>query len=635
MNKFMLRKINYYGQNYYFESPQFTNGLNLITGDNGSGKSTLSDLIYYSLGGTVKQFNPKESEVHKQIIDDKNNFVECYVDINNVSYKFVRKFNSDESNIIIVENIKTQQSDSYYLNRNSEKFIFSDWLLDKLEIPKLKLYQGSKSFILGFNHLMRLLYHHQLSDSYYIHKQPDGKSNYINDSLDIRKTIFEVLTSNASIEYYDSINKLKVLEYKILSKKNLVDAIITTNREINKEFGKSNSKFVQQELDELTAQKNAYEEMLESYEIRIRKNYDEDIENIKIGILKTQEKINKNQDSLNILTKELDEFYTLHKVQQTEIKNIERIILSSEYLGIFTPDKCPICSKEIDRKIGKCICGTNLDERVYQNFFYTQKDHNNILSTKKVAIRTTEDAIRFNKNEILNIEERLNSLNKIMSIKRKELLKLVSNTPEEQLFSKIRSLNKSILELEKKIESKRVILDMLRKYELEYKALKELEEKYNDLFLSNKTHETKHQAKMQKIIRLFSEVYQSFLINTDKEIINAKIDSDYLPIINEGYYKNTASKVHRRLFYYMSLLKLSISGDIPHPKFMLVDTPQNFGIDAEALKIIFTEIEKFCIEYYKEDFQIILTIKSDFVNHLEDINPIYNIDDKLLIPTNE
>jgi len=631
MNRIFLKNINYYGENYYYESPVFNNGLNIITGDNAAGKSTLSDLIYYGLGGSVKQFNSDKDELHREIMSDKNNYVELYLEVNDSSYKLVRKFNSDESNIIIVGNLDTGESNSYYLHRKSESYVFSDWIIELLGIPQLTLYQGNTPFILGFSNLMRLMYHHQLSDSHYIHKQPDGKSNYVNDSLDIRKTIFEVLTSEASIEYYDSLNQLKILEYKILSKKNLVDALITTNEEINDEFGKSNSIFVQKEIQDLHNQVNVYEDQLKALEERISSDYDEEIQSLKFEISRMQDRSNRLQTSIDLMYKEKDDFYTLHRLQDSEIKNIERILLTSEHLGIFTPEKCPICSRELERELGNCVCGSALDEEIYQNFFYTKKDHDTILSSKKVHIRTTQDAIEHLKSEITSHEDQVISLNSIIINKRKSLLKLVSNTPSEQVFTKMKSLNRTISSLYKKIDNRKVILEMLKKYEFEYSELQSLKESYGSKKIENKVQEAKHQKKMQSIVKSFSEIYQGFLINTDEEIMNAKIDSDYMPIINEGYYKNTASKVHRRVFYYLTLLSLALEQDIPFPNFLLVDTPQNFGIDAPALMRIFSELEKFCVRNNEKNFQIILTIKDDFVTHLEKIKPIHKIEDKLLI----
>jgi len=55
------------------------------------------------------------------------------------------------------------------------------------------------------------------------------------------------------------------------------------------------------------------------------------------------------------------------------------IINTQEKLMIIDSEKCPICGESLsDREENHCICGKKLDEKKYQNFFYSQKDHETI-----------------------------------------------------------------------------------------------------------------------------------------------------------------------------------------------------------------------------------------------------------------
>ncbi len=56
MGNLVIKKVKYDGEKYYFSSPEFTSGINIIEGDNGSGKSTLCYFIEYCLGGDIKFF---------------------------------------------------------------------------------------------------------------------------------------------------------------------------------------------------------------------------------------------------------------------------------------------------------------------------------------------------------------------------------------------------------------------------------------------------------------------------------------------------------------------------------------------------------------------------------------------------
>ena len=73
MGNIKIKSVHYNGDNYYYDSPEFTDGLNIIRGKNGSGKSTLCDLIYYAMGGDVYQFKRDSLTQHKEITTDTNN----------------------------------------------------------------------------------------------------------------------------------------------------------------------------------------------------------------------------------------------------------------------------------------------------------------------------------------------------------------------------------------------------------------------------------------------------------------------------------------------------------------------------------------------------------------------------------
>ena len=56
MGSLVIKKIEYSGDKYYFTSPEFSTGINVIKGDNGSGKTTLSFFIEFGFGGYIKVF---------------------------------------------------------------------------------------------------------------------------------------------------------------------------------------------------------------------------------------------------------------------------------------------------------------------------------------------------------------------------------------------------------------------------------------------------------------------------------------------------------------------------------------------------------------------------------------------------
>lgn len=227
MGSLRIQKVVYEGTNYHFESPLFDENLILIEGDNGTGKSTFCNLIYYGLGGRVSEYSRKEKkEQHKQITEDKNNRVELYIKINNESYKLTRHIDDNDITVsstleacdistkskILIHNNDAPTSILQVFRSPEVEYIFSDWILSKLEITVVELYQGYRNFKINFTDLMRLIYHDQQPDPKGVYKKIDTQSNFMNDSELLRKAIFELLVGKTFSEYYESLSKSKALE---------------------------------------------------------------------------------------------------------------------------------------------------------------------------------------------------------------------------------------------------------------------------------------------------------------------------------------------------------------------------------------------------------------------------------------
>ena len=114
MGSLIIKRVLYNADDYIFESPELSEGINIIVGDNGSGKSTFSYILEYGLGGDIKYFKPSDKEKHVIITKDKNNYVIIELEINDIKYEFKRFIGKDD--------IFISKSNSFYgrlsLNRN-------------------------------------------------------------------------------------------------------------------------------------------------------------------------------------------------------------------------------------------------------------------------------------------------------------------------------------------------------------------------------------------------------------------------------------------------------------------------------------------------------------------------------------
>lgn len=192
MGRLAVRRVVYSGEKYSFESPYLNDGLVIMEGVNGHGKSTFMNLIYYGFGGRVQSFNKHDDNVsnkHNEICNDKNNYVELLIEINGKEYELTR-YIGDNLIFILGEDEEVIQTCVYRKQSDESTIVFSDWILSKLDIDVFDIVQGTKNFKLNFTDLLRLIYHDQATEVDKIYKEADN-SNFLSDSLEIRKAIFE------------------------------------------------------------------------------------------------------------------------------------------------------------------------------------------------------------------------------------------------------------------------------------------------------------------------------------------------------------------------------------------------------------------------------------------------------------
>ncbi|MCU1805162.1 hypothetical protein NVV31_07050 [Cytobacillus firmus] len=612
MGRLKINKIIYEGDNYLYESPLFQDGINIIEGENGSGKSTFSNLLSYSLGNYVKEFDKREIKKHAEIVSDKNNYVLAFISINEKKYKLKRFFNDNK--IFVEEEGKIQD---YLIHRPSADIrIFSDWLLEKLDIPVVDFFQGTSQSKLNFSDLYRLIYYDQKTAPEKIYKESRNDGNFVSDSEFMRKVIFQMLMGHEFSEFYKLIGELN----KLKKKKNTLKAREDGFADIANEFGyKQLHNINLNEIKKLIDDKVLQLERLEIYENELLQNQQKPTEiidkvrQLKKGLIDTELNIEDVLDKINRLYKEINNIKTLKENTILEVTQIKKIILTHEELNLFSPDTCPYCLNKVHRNEGHCICGREVLESEYEKFFYSSTEYLSILKSKQKSVETLDIAIQSCNDELLDFNQELesynnekqNKLNLINDIKM-DAERNTNVTGIKEIQQKKFSLKEEILVLKQNYKVKKNFDEILRELSLVDNSIT----KINDN-LRVKENDAKREIKIQ--ITKFNEIYSSLLVNIKDDIHKAKIDeATYMPIINEGEYKEASVDVPIRLMYFLTLLKMSINdSEIPFPRFLLIDTPENLGIDKDNLEksiSMFTTVDE---DLNKTDFQIILTTGID------------------------
>ncbi|MFF3025664.1 hypothetical protein ACFVRR_24090 [Gottfriedia sp. NPDC057948] len=608
MGRIKIEKLIYEGDQYYYESPEFKDGINIIEGENGSGKSTLSNLISFSLGNYVKEFDKRESKVHKEIVNDTNNFVLIKISISGEKYKIKRFF---ESNRIFIEDKENIQDFLIYRPQSDVK-VFSDWLLEKLDIPVVEFFQGTSQSKLNFSDLFRLIYYDQRTVPEKIYKDSRNDGNFISDSEFMRKVIFQMLMGHEFSEYYYLIGELN----KSKKEKSKLKAREEGFIELANEFGFG--KLHEETLDEI---KNSIDKKLlqlqrleinEEELLRSDKKPPENIEKIrqlKKNLVDIELFIEDKLNKINRLFREIKNIKDIRENIILEVIHIKKIILTHEELNLFSPDTCPYCLSKVERKEGHCICGKEVEESEFEKFFYSTDEYLTILKSKQKSVETLDLAIQSCNDDLNMLEKELEDYQK----KKVSTQKLINEGKEDiernTNVIQIKDIQQQKFNIKENIISLEQYYKVKQNFEKIKKQLTIIDNTLSGINVDLKQRERNAKDEINMQVTKFSDIYNSLLVDIKHGINRARIDEDkYMPVINDGEYKEASVDVPIRLMYFLTLLKMSIEDiQIPFPRFLLIDTPESLGIDPENLEKSMSKFTTIMGEKETDNFQIILT----------------------------
>lgn len=630
MGLMRVNKLVYEGNKYYFESKEFDKNIILIEGDNGTGKSTFCNLIYFALGGEVPIFRRDNDKRHDEITSDSDNYVDLYISINDGSYLLRRYFGDNEITIIpykrVVEKIHSEdkktlidekvrfvlsedETEIYPVNRGKDAYVFSDWILGKLEISVVELFHGYKTFKINISDLMRLMYHDQQPNPEGIYKKPDTNSTYVSDSELVRKAIFELLVGKAYSDYYDSIVEEKKLSREKSLAKEVVNEYTLLADKMRNNGEAKNVSFLQKDISEKEQQIDKLHDARQAFK-RNRSGsntINQDIESCKSELIDCELRLSRLKEKL-IST--LDERYKLNVVRSesaSEIRRIEKVIFSHDQLNLFTSDTCPYCLSHVDRVEGHCVCGASIEEEQYERFFYTSKEYKDILKTKLKGLSTIKSAYDDCDSEVQETKKTIESVEKKSVVLREKLQEMLGRVDEIVDIESLNEIDDKILQLREDVANLNRLLEIESKLESFQKAFDLVSSKAKDAELKRKGLEIKAQQDVTSKVNAFSKMYDELMKNTLPDCRSAKIRLDnYLPSINDGLYRETSALVSIRLMYFITLMHLSLSDkSVTFPRFLLIDTPETAGIELDYLQNCIGQLEG--LQEYGVDFQVIIT----------------------------
>ncbi|KGE17224.1 hypothetical protein [Paenibacillus wynnii] len=605
MGRLKVTRVHYMGDKYTYSSLPLEDGINIIEAGNGGGKTTFSGLICFALGDYVQKFDFTKTEVHFEVKNDNNNFVLLEIEINDIPYKIKRYFGKNQ-NVVLIQN-QNGREDSFFLNRQGlpkGQITYSDWLLDKIGIEVVDVWQGATSFKINFTDLFRLIHYDQGTEPKKIYKEHRNENNFISDSGQIRKVIFELLVGHRFSDFYVMLGKLRELEKQRDAQKILVTNFGSLAVEMGYDVGTITSSEI---LRKVTEDKLELQRIqLLRNEVKNRKlepsSFEFLVSQIRTELVESERELSSIQMKMNNVSFEKRDLIELKEELIREVSHINKILFSHNMLHLFSPDVCPCCFKKVERVSGHCICGAEIDEGQYERYFYNSQEYLEILRAKQKSIETIELGIQSCGKEVLFLSRSLESLVEHQNGLREQLSEAEGHTNAND--QELLQLNERVYQLKSAIQENENKAKMIEKYEEVDKKYNKAKSDYSTQLNNVRITQLEIDKLIQSQINTFNATYNHLMTTTVDGVTKSEINEYYMPVLNEGYYKEASSNVPKRFLYFLTLLSMSLSkNSIPFPKFLLVDTPENLGIDKENLDSCLQRI----LELPSESYQIILT----------------------------
>jgi DNA repair exonuclease SbcCD ATPase subunit len=610
MGKLLIESINYKGENYFYINDKLGKGINLLVGDNENGKSTFTYLIVYGLGLTVEYFNGNSSEPINPIVKDTNNFVELRISIDSSKYYLKRIIGE---NVITVYDKQKETHVSFSLIRNGyvykkEGKTFSDWILEKLGIDIIEVNQNSNTHKVNFDDLLRFVYYDQVTDNRKIINEFGIKStDFYKNSNIMKRSIFEVLMSGYNEEYYSVYYQLKELNKKLQEEKENKKSLEIIKDNILRQTNVSSVENLKDDLQEVKNEIDRLDNIRE--EVKQEGSFGEEVVERLVELQKQvvalTHKINNIEFEKNVIEEGLIKAQRVGEDTQNDIEHIDKILFTSHYIDIISEDKCPFCLETIGLEEGHCICGSekSLD---FSRFIYSDKEYLEIMKSKIKTLETIKDTILDYQNEYNDLDESLTSSKEELVLTFDKIKSITKDLKHNTNAKTIDELTNKIIELKERETEIKLLVNRFGDISSSRTKINKLE---NDIskFKRRLDHlEEQKENDLQMNIEKFEEIYSAYLndfYENEKEKIEIKLDRNYNPVLGE--YKHQSFNVPKRLFYYLTLLKMSLGQEtkISYPSLLIIDTLKDEGIEVNKLKKLFKYLE----EFKEDECQIIIT----------------------------
>ncbi len=586
-------------------------GVNIIKGENfigdptssnDCGKTTFTSLIKYGLGD--------RGRFSSGSIAARINFLFLEISINNQTITIRRNLNKPSARLGIFQN----EYDKQFSSQEPEILVypqtpFSDYLLEKLGIPNLRIPLSSKPGTqptpITFQTFMRLLYMDQKNSFQEIMNkvQPDWlKGKIVEIMLGMAKEEVEQLKARVQ----ELTNDIDELQREIAN----VTQFLTSSGGANRVEINDKAREKKQEQEELHTQiSQVKNKMMGNTGLtdKLRENLHQ------LG----QKLITLQENRAKAIVK-MSDFEALQNSLRVDRDKLHKTQDAGFVLSSVDFVKCPRCLQRITAIMkrreneGNCmVCERPLIPQISSTHIL---DKDEIVEEEIVEVQLLLETYHHN---LEDLDSQIDLLNKQKSTIQQELDKRSASFVSPFVDTLERLLN-DVNQIDSELE---IFSQQLRQWDLVERREEWLQKRKDErIKLKNQINEIDIGDDTK--IRKLSEYFESFLRAVeDPELISARINpSDLMPLVNgKSYIEDVGSgwQSVRTIAYHFAIFLFSLEEPCYYPRFLMLDSPRAFDLNPKSYELLLLQFHRLQRRLVESDFQVVFTTR-DLPEELEE-----------------
>jgi hypothetical protein len=557
---------------------RFHRGVNVIRGDNSSGKSTVLNFIYYGLGGDLADWSTAARLCSRVIVEVRlnGNLATLSREISDKAGQPMDIFGGS-----LEDSQRAPRADwlryPYRGGGNGNRESFSQAIFRLLKIPEVASDQSGN---ITMNQILRLLYADQLSPIEDIFKFQRF------DDANLRETVGRLLCGAYDSALYDNIQKLKALSKEF-------DSISGELKSLFSVLGKSEQGI---SIEWIETEKNALEEKRRT----LQSSIEETEQKLYVSAAhehltkKFQEKAYREvqllQVEIGVVRRDRDALVLTIADSTAFIRNLEHKIEALrdsssvvEHLGEVEFQSCPSCYAPIE---GGLSHACNLC-KVPFNSEETQTRIISLINDTALQVKQSQFLQSRREARLRELSEHVQKLERQWQHASRHLVsqeRLLSTDSLEEL----RELHRQSGYIERQIEDLDQKMHIAQLVQEISDRKSNINSEINRFRSENEKLEAEQQERLSKAYTAISEKVKSLLINDlrrqdifeNPRRVDFTFSGNKISVDGENYFSASSRAILKSSFYLAFLAAATEMPFFRHPRFCMIDTLENMGVES-------------------------------------------------------